>query len=301
MEKKTGTSGGWRKFSENPVLGGAYGTCFDLSMLRRGAGYEMYFSWRDRASIARTCSRDGVHWSEVEICLAPRETPQGWENRLNRPSVMYREGKYHLWYTGQRHWSAREGTSHIFYVVSGDGLHFERVGDGPVLAPDEPWENTSVMNPCVLWENDRYKMWYSAGAQYEPKAIGYAESPDGIHWTKIKQPVFECNPKNSWEQHKVAGCQVIRRERDYLMFYIGYYDEDYAQIGMARSKDGVSGWERFAGNPILAPDPGAWDGEACYKPFALQEDNGWKLWYNGRKGTREQIGLAVHPGTDLHF
>jgi hypothetical protein len=25
------------------------------------------------------------------------------------------------------------------------------------------------------------------------------------------------------------------------------------------------------------------------------------LWYNGRRGTVEQIGLAIHQGDDLHF
>jgi hypothetical protein len=27
----------------------------------------------------------------------------------------------------------------------------------------------------------------------------------------------------------------------------------------------------------------------------------WFLWYNGRKGAVEQIGLAVHEGEDLGF
>ena len=51
------------------------------------------------------------------------------------------------------------------------------------------------------------------------------------------------------------------------------------------------------------PTPGAWDADACYKPFALFDSEGgrWMLWYNGRKGNVEQIGLATHPGYDLGF
>ena len=113
--------------------------------------------------------------------------------------------------------------------------------------------------------------------------------------------MFECEPSRSWEQHKVAGCQVIRRQNDFLMFYIGYYNEDYAQIGMARSRDGVSGWERYEHNPIIAPTEGAWDGEACYKPFAMEVNGRWMLWYNGRTGHSEQIGLVVHEGASLDF
>ena len=81
-------------------------------------------------------------------------------------------------------------------------------------------------------------MWYSAGEQYEPNAIGYAESSDGISWKKYAEnPIFQADPKIEWEKHKAAGCQVFQKDGYFYMFYIGYHDEDYAQIGMARSKD----------------------------------------------------------------
>lgn len=300
----TGTRAGWEKFEGNPVLGGSYGVCFDISVLETDGGYRMYFSWRTRKSIAVTDSRDGFSWSEPEICLAPRPTPQGWENDLNRPAVVYREGIYHMWYTGQFHSGDRGGTSHIFYAVSEDGIHFQRKQDEPVLWPEEPWEKSSLMCPDVMWDEEEqlYKMWYSGGEKYEPNAIGYAVSKDGIHWEKrAGNPVFQADPENPWEQHKAAGCHVIKLDGEYLMFYIGYQNEDYAQIGLAKSKDGVSGWMRHPENPIIAPDPGAWDGEACYKPYAIYDGNRWMLWYNGRKGHVEQIGVAVHEGWELGF
>ena len=54
-------------------------------------------------------------------------------------------------------------------------------------------------------------------------------------------------------------------------------------------------------NPIIRPGARQWDADACYKPFALLDDGQWLLWYNGRRGQVEQIGLAVHPGADLDF
>ena len=82
----------------------------------------------------------------------------------------------------------------------------------------------------------------------------------------------------------------------YRMFYIGFHNEHYAQIGMARSRGGVTGWERSTHNPIIAPDEGAWDGDACYKPFVLDMGGRWMLWYNGRREHKEQIGAAVLEG-----
>ena len=144
-------------------------------------------------------------------------------------------------------------------------------------------------------------MWYSGGEQYEPDAIGYATSTDGMNWKKYSgNPVFANNTANKWEQAKVTACQVIKRTNDYLMFYIGFRNTDYAQIGMARSKDGITGWERFESNPVIKPGAG-WDSSAVYKPFAIREENHWLLYYNGRRNNHEQIGVAVHEGTDLGF
>ena len=52
------------------------------------------------------------------------------------------------------------------------------------------------------------------------------------------------------------------------MFYVGFRDIDHAQIGIARSRDGISHWQRSNGNPIISPTTDGWDADACYKPFA---------------------------------
>ena len=104
---------------------------------------------------------------------------------------------------------------------------------------------------------------------------------------------------NSRVGHKTTACNVVKAGGKYVMFYIGFQNEGYAQIGIAFSDDGVSGWERHPDNPIIAPTPGGWDGEACYKPFALFDGGKWLLWYNGRNGKFEQIGVAFHDGFDL--
>ena len=66
-----GTAAGWRKVGENPVLGGELGTCFDVTLLREGDTYRMWFSWRPKQSVALVESRDGTHWSEPRIVLEP--------------------------------------------------------------------------------------------------------------------------------------------------------------------------------------------------------------------------------------
>jgi hypothetical protein len=162
------------------------------------------------------------------------------------------------------------------------------------------------MCPHVIWDEQEliYKMWYSAGETYEPDAIGYAVSKDGLSWQKHPaNPIFTPERSLEWEQDKVTACQVIKCADHYLMFYIGFADVDTARIGMARSPDGITRWQRHPLNPILSPSAGTWDGDACYKPFAIwnARQEQWLLWYNGRHGSPEYVGLAVHDGYDLGF
>src|ERR1700722_186740 len=99
------TKARWRKSAANPVLGGGLGTCFDVCVIRVGAVYRMYFSWRPRRSIALVESHDGVHWTAPdngsantpEIVLRPNPA-SSWEDDINRPIVLQREDGFHMWY-----------------------------------------------------------------------------------------------------------------------------------------------------------------------------------------------------------
>ena len=292
------TAGGWRKYDGNPIIGGQYGTVFDIAVLREGGRYRMWGSWRPKKSLALFESGDGIHWSAPEIVFGPNPATN-WEEDINRPAVVKRAGGYRLWYTGQAH-----GRSWIGYATSADGKVWKRMSAQPVLSADQPWEKVAVMCPHVIWDEEmkQFRMWYSGGEQYEPNAIGYATSPDGLHWTKhAGNPVFGPGTDKMFDQSRVAGCQVVHHGGWYYMFYIGYRDIDHAQIGIARSRDGLTGWERHPDNPLIRPGQDSWDHDACYKPFAIFDGKRWLLWYNGRHGTFEQIGVVLHEGEDLGF
>ena len=288
----------WTKYKENPVLGGQYGTCFDICVLFESGIYRMWVSWRPKQSVAITESNDGIHWSPPEIVLPP-DRSTGWEDDINRPIVVHRDDGYHMWYTGQS-----KGRSKIGYAKSSDGRTWVRQSSNPVLESTAQWEGVAVMCPHVMWDDSSrvWKMWYSGGEQYEPNAIGYATSTDGLRWEKQSaNPVLTPDRQCDWEKERVTAAQVIRWKGWYYAFYIGFRDIDHAQIGMARSKDGIRGWVRHAENPIVRPTPDGWDADACYKPFTVYSNKTWRLWYNGRREHLEQIGLVIHEGEDLGF
>jgi predicted GH43/DUF377 family glycosyl hydrolase len=292
------TAAGWVKHGKNPVLGGDLGTCFDVSLLREGKGYRMWFSWRPRRSVALVEGEDGLAWGKPAVVLGPNRA-SGWEDEVNRPVVVKQGGLYRMWYTGQA-----KGKSWIGHATSKDGKAWKRASDRPVLSPEKAWEKVAVMCPHVLYDDKArlYRMWYSGGEQHEPDAIGHATSKDGLKWARHeKNPVFRPQPRNAWEKDRVTGCQVVRHKGWHLMFYIGFEDQQHARIGLARSRDGVTNWQRHPANPVIRPGKGKWDGDAAYKPYAIFDGKRWLLWYNGRKGGVEQIGVAFHKGEGLGF
>lgn len=287
----------FKKYDNNPILGEHLGTCFDVYVTKDNGRYRMDFSWRPKQSVAVTFSDDGIHWEEPQISLQP-DLSSGWEDDINRNCVIKVNGKYKMWYTGQAN-----GYSAIGYAESDDGIHFKRLFTEPVLTRERDWEGFSVMNPCVIFEDGIYKMWYAAGETYEPNVLAYAESKDGIHWEKYgTKPIFIKEETNFYEKDRVGGCHVIHTEdMGYVMFYIGYSDIHTANICVAHSPDGKTGWLRSAMNPIVCPTPDGWDAHSCYKPSILwnEETKQWMLWYNGRRFDEERIGLVLKNGRDL--
>lgn len=276
---------GWHKYGDSPVFGDAItGTIFDPYVYLEGDSLIMFASERKTGNIIRSSSIDGIHWSEYVTSLKCR--PGTWQHIVNRAGVIRRGDIWHMFYTGQS-----PDTSRIGFAVSEDGVRFTS-NDQPVLVPSDN-EGVSVMNPCVLYEDGKYKMWYAAGENYEPDVLYYAESIDGLDWCKNIEPVLTKEPKHKWEQCKVGGCYVSRNSNGvYKMYYIGYQTVDIARICEAYSSDGIN-WTRDDSNLLLSPSAGSWDADATYKPSVLEFKGDTLMWYNGRTEDREYIGLAV--------
>lgn len=286
--------GEWKKYSKTPIIGNEETeTVFDPYIMKDNDGkYRMYVSWRKKGAIAVATSNDGIQWSDLKIVLE-RDTTTGWETIINRASVIYKNGKYHMWYTGQAN-----NISKIGYAVSDDGYTFKKI-EQPVMIPENEYEKTSVMNPYVLYDEEEqiFKMWYAAGETYEPDVIAYATSKDGIHWEKFNNnPIFKKNEDDKAKDNfKVGACEVHKIDNQYVMFYIGYTDLHTARIFVAKSEDGITNWTRYGKEPIVEPTKGTFDSEACYKPTVIwdEKDNRWMLWYNGRTKENEYIGLVT--------
>ena len=284
--------GGWEKYG-SPVFGDeTTASVFDPFVVMIEDRYRLFVSERKNSGIICTDSTDGTEWEKWKVALEAGHKGS-WEERVNRASVCEIDGKWLMWYTGQS-----RNNSAIGIATSDDGIRFTRMQQKPILVPSEPYEKGSVMNPCVLWDKDEkmFKMWYAAGEQFEPDVLCYAESKDGVNWERYaNNPILE-KSNEKYDQCKVGGCDILKENDRYYMFYIGYQNVDTARVCMAESNDGIHNWVRSTDNPVISPEKNSWDADAVYKPTVAlnKQKNKLLMWYNGRKQNCERIGLAEY-------
>lgn len=122
------------------------------------------------------------------------------------------------------------------------------------------------------------------------------ESDDGIAWSK-PEIVLGPSVTTDWEDD-LNRPVVIKNGDMYQMWYTGQA-RGKSWIGSATSKDGKS-WTRMSASPVLSADM-PWEKVAVMCPHVIYEGTMWLLWYYGRRGGSEQIGLSIHDGEDLGF
>ncbi|MEW6752090.1 MAG: VCBS repeat-containing protein [Candidatus Latescibacterota bacterium] len=62
-------------------------------------------------------------------------------------------------------------------------LHAPRLAEIAV-ARDRPYEDSTLYDPVVMLDEGRYRLWYRTNFNQAPFYTGYAESTDGVQWTK---------------------------------------------------------------------------------------------------------------------
>ncbi|MFA5868063.1 MAG: DUF2341 domain-containing protein [Actinomycetota bacterium] len=146
--------------------------------------------------------------------------------------------------------------------------------------------------PTVIKDGTTYKMWYSGhdGANWR---IGYAESTDGVTWTKNPNPVLDLGGFGSWDDNAVYYPTVVKDGATYKMWYSGD-DHANSRTGYATSTDGIN-WTKYAGNPVMnLGAPADFDSAHLLGPCVLQEGpTDYKMWYSGSNGVNWRIGYAT--------
>jgi hypothetical protein len=190
-------------------------------------------------------------------------------------------------------------------ISEDNGKTFKRIGDGPVLA-------TSLNEPCLVGdgftmvENEKIRMWYifckhwlepkeKGGAPERVYKIAYAESTDGINWTRDSKTII---PDSLGERECQALPTVFKANGLYHMYFCYRQAVDFRKnatrgyrIGYAYSEDGIS-WTRNDEKSGISVSDKGWDSEMQCYPNAFCFKGKVYLLYNGNEFGKYGFGLA---------
>ncbi len=176
---------------------------------------------------------------------------------------------------------------------------WHRVSDDPVLSPEgNGWESAGTFNPAVVMHDGKYVMLYRAQDKQGTSRLGYAESTDGVHFTRRPEPVL--GPETDYEKNGgVEDPRLVQIGDTYYLTYTGYNTKD-AQLCLATSQDLVH-WDRKG--VILPAYKGNWNVKWTKSGAIVPEKiagNYWMYFLGTAADNTDQMGLASSPDL-LHW
>jgi len=257
----------WVEHPDNPVIGPAEPGEWDSAyrevsgVVFDGSTYHLYFNgYHDLdnppSGIGHATSSDGVTWTLdlANPVLTPGADGEWDEGAVADAAVMYDNADFHMWYGGWiDEWQSRPG-----YATSPDGSSWTKFSGNPLFERGGPgsFDESGVFPGSVVFDEETYRMWYT-GVDLPDYffTIGYAESSDGISWTKHPGPVLETG--SGWDSWDVSQPSVIFDGSIYHMWYSGAGVVGNLAlptgIGHATSADGIE-WAKYLDNPVLDLD-----------------------------------------------
>lgn len=139
------------------------------------------------------------------------------------PCVLASEEKWRMWYWSCLDWESGEHGVHyktvIRYATSEDGVLW--TPHSQVCIEPDFIDEYAVGRPWVIRDGSLFRMWYSIRSHKQLYTIGYAESTDGVDWTRKDREVGIGKSLSGWDSEMVCyPCVVDVGEKRY-MFYNG--------------------------------------------------------------------------------
>jgi hypothetical protein len=147
------------------------------------------------------------------------------------PSVLVEGGMWRMWYVSSTGWSAGTETEpnyNIRYAESTDGIEWHPTGR---VCIDYSYAGEhAIARPHVIKDGPIYRMWYShRGDSYR---IGYAETADGMLWTRRDEDAGITVSPEGWDSEMVAYPWVGDIAGRRRMFYNG---NSYGRTGIGEA------------------------------------------------------------------
>ena len=220
------------RYSDCPILLPGDLGCFDDNgvtpscVLDIGNGEKAlyYIGWNPGSTVrihlfgGLAISTDGGRsfnrWSRAPIIERSRTDPF-----LNTaPWVVRAEHEYRMYYVSGCGWRHKDLPRYnIKMGRSRDGKVWQRDGQVCIDLGDE--SENALARPYVVFEDNLWKMWFAhKGEKYR---IGYAESLDGIAWTRRDDLAGIDVSPSGFDSDMIEYAAVVRHDGRRFMFYNG--------------------------------------------------------------------------------
>lgn len=139
------------------------------------------------------------------------------------PFVLFDDNIFKLWYVAGSNWLEIDGKPMpvytINYLESKDGINWSDQGKVciDVAHPNEH----GFGRPYIVKEKNLYKMFYSIRVKHQGYRLGYAESVDGINWTRKDQEIGIDVSPTGWDSQTICYSAIVNLKEQTYMFYNG--------------------------------------------------------------------------------
>jgi len=180
-------------------------------------------------------------------------------------------------------------TTHL--AVAQVNITAERLSSEPLLSPATArYDANGVFNAAAVRHNGKVVLLYREQDANGTSRIGYAESSDGLHFTRRSEPVL--SPEAPYERDGgLEDPRVVKIGDTFYLTYTGYNKKD-AQLCLAISKDLIH-WQRKG--VIFPAYNGRWN-VGWTKSGAILPDkiNGkyWMYFMGTGPDKRDYMGVA---------
>lgn len=136
---------------------------------------------------------------------------------LSYPWVLAEASRWIMWYGSNLGWgSAERDMRHVIKVCeSTDGTDWHRTGR--IAVAHDSSSEFALARPCVTRERQGYRMWFAhRGDAYR---IGWAESSDGLTWTRRGPAGIDPSGAGEWDSEMVTyPCVFNHLGRRYMLY-----------------------------------------------------------------------------------
>lgn len=241
------------------------------------------------------CNDTNNVWGSTEIQSLTTVTPYPtWQNQGENSTSIAPSGTVSLYAQG----SANSGLSYAWLWTNETGgvgqnytspnvASFTKYPYNPIMSATQSWEGEIMGEQSTLYVNGVFDIWYRAGATASNYAIGFANSTNGITWTKYGgNPVLTISGGVKFPNVILIGST----------FYLYAVEGANNHLFRWESSNGLSWTIDNSGNPVLSHSNTGWDALLANNViyYNASASPAWNMIYEGVNSSADsdEIGYA---------